>query len=47
MIYDGLDEPVVDQALDQQFERIEHMMFVRTRHVTPAGTVEVEDDDCD
>jgi len=45
-IFDGLDEQVVDQALDQQFDRIGRMMFVRTRHVWLDGSVE-SDDDCD
>jgi hypothetical protein len=46
MIYDGLDEADVERALDEQFERIEHMMFTRTRQITPEGTVSVEDDGC-
>jgi hypothetical protein len=48
MIYDGLDEAVVDRALDEQFDRIEHMMFTRTRQ-TPAddeAVAVVEDDGC-
>ena len=46
MIYDGLDEAVVERALDEQFERIEHMMFTRTRHTETNGDVSVEDDGC-
>jgi hypothetical protein len=46
MIYDGLDETVVERALDEQFERIEHMMFTRTRHTEPDGAVSVENDGC-
>jgi hypothetical protein len=46
MIYDGLDEEVVDRALDEQFDRIEHMMFTRIRHTGPDGIVIVEDDGC-
>ena len=46
MIYDGLDNAEVERALDEQFERIEHMMFTRTRHTGPDGEVSVEDDGC-
>jgi len=46
MIYDGLNEEVVERALDEQYGRIEHMMFTRTRHTEPDGVVSVEDDGC-
>ena len=46
MIYDGLDNVMVERALDEQFERIEHMMFTRTRRSEPDGAVSVEDDGC-
>jgi len=46
MIYDGLDEEVVDRALDEQFDRIEHMMFTRIHHSEPDGSYGFEDDDC-
>ena len=45
-IYDGLDEETVDHALDTQFGRIQHMMFVGVRHTDPDGS-EWVDDDCD
>lgn len=45
VIYDQLDEALVDTALDSQFERIENMMFIRVQHPQPDGEV-VEDDDC-
>ena len=45
-IYDGLESRTVDRALDEQFHRIDSMMFVRTRHIEPDGTDWV-DDDCD
>jgi hypothetical protein len=47
MIYDGLDNPVVERALDEQFDRIEHMMFVRTRTTLPDGEVSYDDEGCD
>ncbi len=46
MIYDQMENTIVEAALDQQFNRIEHMMFVRTRHVNPDGSVK-QDEDCD
>lgn len=46
MIYDGLDNEVVEQALDTQFERIEHMMFTRIPQLQDDGSVIVEDDGC-
>jgi hypothetical protein len=50
MIYDGLDNAVVERALDEQFGRIEHMMFVRTRQSSSDddddGEGYVEDDGC-
>ena len=44
-IYDGLQEETVDRAMDTQFERIQHMMFIGTRHKTDDGE-EYADDDC-
>lgn len=47
MIYDGLAEHDVDQALDTQFERIDNMMFTRIhRNAQDDGEVEVDDDGC-
>ena len=48
-IYDSLDAIHVDAALDQHFDRIEHMMFTRIHHLPPtgAGPAVVEDDGCD
>lgn len=42
-IYDGLTEDDVDQAMDEQFERINSMMFVRVRSDDDHGL----DDGCD
>jgi len=55
MIYEGLTEAQVAQAMDEQFERIGSMMFVGTvrsdeqgevLHDTQTGEVLVEDDGC-
>lgn len=45
MIYDQMDADLVDEALDTGFARMQHMMFIRTQHRAPDGTVD-EDDDC-
>ncbi len=47
MIYDGLENELVERALNEQFGRIENMMFVRTRLEQPDGSFEVENDGCD
>ena len=55
MIYEGLTDTQVAQAMDRQFDRIEHMMFVGTivtdSHgetvVDPeTGAAMIEDDGC-
>ena len=48
-IYDSLEINEVDAALDQNFERIHNMMFIRINHLpaTGSGPAEVEDDGCD
>lgn len=48
-IYDGLEIGKVQQAMDEQFDRIENMMFTRIHHLPPtgAGAAEVEDDGCE
>ncbi len=46
MIYDGLDVATVDKAMDEQFDRIDNMMFTRVHHPLADGGVEVEDDGC-
>lgn len=48
-IYDGLESARVAQAMDSHFDRIENMMFTRTRHppATPSGPAMVENDGCD
>ena len=48
-IYDGLEYGTVQAAMDQNFERIQNMMFVRINHLpaTDSGPAEVEDDGCD
>jgi hypothetical protein len=54
-IYDGLTDIDVQRALNEEFDRVEHMMFIRTRKTddtgkvkrdAESGTVEYEDDGC-
>jgi hypothetical protein len=46
-IYDGVKEADVERAMDDEFQRIESMMFIRTKRLSPEGdTVAYEDDDC-
>lgn len=45
-IFDGVLSSDVDRAMDEQFDRVESMMFVRTLHQVAAGSYE-SDDDCD
>lgn len=54
-IYDGLTDRDVQRALDEEFERVENMMFIRTqktngegdvKHDEETGEVEYEDDGC-
>jgi len=55
-IYDGLRDTVIDQALDEQYDRIEGMMFVNTVVTDDdgvpmtdpeTGELLVENDGCD
>lgn len=47
MIYDSLTSKTIDKAMDEQFDRIENMMFVRIVHEQENGEYYVEDDGCD
>jgi len=47
MIYAGLEDAEVERAFDDQFDRVEHMMFVRTRKAEMDGEFSYEDDGCD
>ena len=47
MIYDGLKNETVNEALNNQFDRIQSMMFVRTQYVQETGEYEADEDDCD
>ena len=48
-IYDSLDIEKVNDAMDQHFDRIQHIMFTRTHHPPKSGggQAEVEDEGCD
>ena len=47
MIYDGLTSKTVDRAMNEQFNRIDNMMFVGIVHEQENGEYYVEDDGCD
>ena len=56
VIYDGLRDVDIDRAMDEQFDRVQYMMFVRTlvtdEQGVPAADPEtgiqiIEDDGCD
>ena len=47
MIYDSMDSETVDRAMDEQFDRIDSMMFVRTHYIEASGDNYVDDDGCD
>ncbi len=44
MIYDGLKNETIELAMNEQFNRIENMMFVRTKYVQENGETEADDD---
>ena len=46
MIYDGLESEIVDRAMEEQFDRIDNMMFIRIHHTQDDGEYLVEDDGC-
>lgn len=46
-IYDGMTEADLDRALDDQFPRLDSMMFIRTKRQLPQGELlAYDDDDC-
>lgn len=45
-IFDGVTVADVDDAMDRQFDRIQSMMFIRTKYPVENGTFEA-DSDCD
>lgn len=48
-IYDGLEADKIDQAMDDYFERIGNMMFIRVHYTPPAGSggPEILNDGCE
>ena len=48
-IYDALEINQVNAALDENFDRIQNMMFTRIHHLPPTGSgpADVEDDGCE
>jgi hypothetical protein len=48
-IYDGLEADKIDRAMDENFDRIDNMMFTRVHNPPPPGSDEpvVLDDGCE
>jgi hypothetical protein len=47
VIYDGMQDVDVERALDEEFDRVETMMFIRIKATDPQGeVVAYEDDGC-
>ena len=46
MIYDGIDIATIEKAMDEQFERIDNMMFIRILHPTSDDEFVAENDGC-
>ena len=43
-ILSGLDEQALDRAMDEQYERLAHLMFVNVRGADPKNA---DEDECD
>jgi hypothetical protein len=43
-IYDGLTDRDVQRALNEEFERVDNMMFIRTRQTDAQGAVKRDED---
>ena len=43
-IYDGFKENQVDQILDANFDRIDHMMFTRVKLTDSSGEIRIDPD---
>ncbi len=46
MIYDSMGNETVDRAMDEQFDRIDNMMFIRIHHVQDDGEEYADDGSC-
>ena len=44
-IYDGIKSTDIQKVMDSQFDRLDNMMFIRTKVVNADGKAESQDDD--